>query len=275
MTPLRLRVLVGAALLSLVSIAHADVELKNDGFVSGGAASFQTGFITGEAGGSRFVASTAGRQLKKLQLLFGGAATTQTLTLRVFDDTAGTDTPGAELFMGDFQLTGSDSAIQELDLTSANVVVTAQFRVAIEFQHGGAPSIASDGDGTLTADKNFILTGGSWKKSNALGLAGDWVIRAFVDDPPPPNPNVFCDTTPECPDGEICDVPHHACISGCRTSSECSEGTCDSSGQCVAPNGGNGGGCSTGGGGGVLFGLALLAVFRRVLVGGRQRLHSR
>jgi uncharacterized protein (TIGR03382 family) len=261
MPPSLLRVLVGAALLSIVSVAHADVELKNDGFVSGGAANFQTGFVAGEAGASRFVASTTGRQLKKLQLLFGGgAATTQTLTLRVFDDTAGTDVPGAELFMGDFQLTGSDSAIQELDLTSSNVIVTAQFRVAIEFQHAGAPTIASDGDGTVAADKNFInAAGAGWKKSNTLGIAGDWVIRAFLDDPPPPNPNVFCDTTPECPGGQICDVPHHACIDGCRTTSECSAGTCDSSGQCV-PTTGDHGGCATGGGGGVVFGLGSLGV---------------
>ena len=267
MTPLRLRVLVCAVLLSsVVSLAHADVELKNDGFVSGGAANFQTGFVSGEAGASRFVASTAGRQLKKLQLLFGGAATIQTLTLRVYDDTAGTDIPGAELFMGDFQLTGSDAAIQELDLTSANVIVTAQFRVAIEFQHDGAPTIASDGDGTVAADRNFINAAGvGWKKSNTVGIAGDWVIRAFLDDPPPPNPNMFCDTTPECPDGQICDAPHHACISGCRTSSECSSGTCDSSGQCVPASGG-GGGCDSGGGGGVMFGLgslAMLAASRR------------
>lgn len=267
----RLCSLVAAALLSLVSIAHAEVELKNDGFVSGGAANFQSGFVTGEAGASRFIAASAGRQLLKLQLLFGGATTTQTLTLKVFDDTAGTDLPGTEMFSGDFELTGSDSAMQELDLTSANIIVTAQFRVAIVFQHDGAPTIASDGDATVAPDKNFILAAGvGWKKSADLGLAGDWVIRAFVSDVAGPDLGVFCDSNADCPSSQFCDVPHHACITGCRTDSDCSAGTCNSVNQCTGGTVDDGG-CHTGGGtgtGGAAFALgslALLLLSRRLL----------
>lgn len=260
----RSHLLICAAVLTISTRAHAELELKNDGFVSGSAATFQNGFIAGEAGGSRFLAPSAGRQLLKVQLLFGGAATMTNFTIKVFDDTAGTDAPGAELFMADFQLTGSDSAMQELDLTSANVLVPAQFRVAFVFQTPAPPSIASDADG-ISADKNFILTAAGWKKSSALGVPGDWVIRAFVSDAGSPDAgvNVFCDVNTECPGGQYCDAPHHACTYDCRSNSDCpNSGTCDSLGQC-APGGGDGGGCAASGGGatGAMLGLGgLLAI---------------
>ena len=260
--------LVAAAVLSIASSAHADVELKNDGFVSGGQANFQTGFVGGEAGAVRFVSATAGRQLLKLQLLFGGATTMQTLTLKVFDDSASTVEPGTELFSGDFELTGSDSAMQELDVTSGNIIVPAQFRVAIVFQHNGTPTIATDGDATVSANNNFILAAGmGWRRSADLGLTGDWVIRAFVTDGVGPDPVVFCDSSPDCPNGQYCDVPHHACVTGCRTDSDCSAGTC-SSNQCTAGSTDDGG-CHTGGtgtGGGAAFALGslvLLVISRR------------
>jgi hypothetical protein len=186
---------LGATVVAIVvlgaSSARADVELKNDGFTSGGMASFQTGFVAGEAGAVRFLAPGPDRQLTKLQLLFGGATTMQTLTLRVYGDTDGTDDPGPIQFEGDFDLTGSDSAMQEVDLTPAAIYPPAQFRVAIVFQHAGAPSIATDADTTIAADKNFILVNGTtWRRASTLGLTGDFVIRAFVSDgntnPPPP-----------------------------------------------------------------------------------------
>ena len=255
--------LVAAIVLSIVSVAHAEVELKNDGFVSGGMANFQTGFVVNEAGASRFVAASAGRQLLKLQLLWGGATTTERVTIKVFDDTAGTDVPGAELFAGEIELTGSDSAMQEIDLSVNNIIVPAQFRVAIVFQHAGAPAIASDGDATVAADKNFLLAAGvGWKKSSDLGITGDWVIRAFVTDVAGPDPGMFCDTNPDCPSGQICDAPHHACITGCRSDDECSSNMCSSAGQCTA-GATDDGGCRTGGdgaGGGAAFALGALAL---------------
>lgn len=270
----RLRLLVVAATLSIASIANAEVELKNDGFVSGASASFQTGFVAGEAGASRFVAPEAGRKLLKLQLLFGGASTIQTVTFKVYDDTLGTDIPGGELFTGDLDLMGSDTAMQELDISVSNVIVPAQFRVAAVFQHAAAPSIASDGDGNIGATKNFLLTtGGTWRKSSELGLTGDWVIRAFISDATGPDLGVFCDANADCSNGQYCDVPHHACVTGCRDSSECSSGTCNAN-QCTGPSEDDGG-CRTGGesgSGGAAFAfgsLALLVASRRFGKAGR------
>lgn len=266
------RLIIGWALLvgAIASEARADVELKNDGFVSGAQATFQTGFVTGEAGAVRFVAPGADRRLVKLQLLFGGATTMQDLTIKVFDDTPGTDAPGAELFAADFTLTGADNAMQELDLTSGNIYVPAQFRIAVFFQHSGAPAIASDADGNIAADRNYLFSG-TWKRSSALGLTGDWVIRAFVSDPATPDAGpgagTFCDTNAECGGRRYCDVPHHACTFDCQDDTDCAPGggTCNDLGQCEG-GGKDDGGCQTTSGalGGMLLAMVgLLAALRR------------
>lgn len=273
-------VLVLVGLCSGVSLARAETELKNDGFVTNGTAGFQGGFTSGEAGASRFVAPVAGRQLLKVQLLFGGGSTAEkTVTLKVFDDTAGTDAPGAELHNQDYVLTGSDTQMQEIDLSGQNLIVPAQFRVAVVFQHDGAPSIARDADGSIAADKNYILAAGlGWKKSSVLGLTGDWVIRAFITDGgvTPDGANTSpdagvggpCAGNSACPTGQFCDLSNHACTFECRTADDCGGGTCNSLGMCVAAT--DGGGCceadGNGTGAGALLGLgtfALLLVVRR------------
>jgi hypothetical protein len=269
---LRRLVLACVVLVASASSARADLELKNDGFVSGAQATFQTGFVSGEAGAVRFVAPSAGRQLTKVQLLFGGAATMKPLTIKVFDDSAGTDAPGNEIYMGDIELTGADNAMQELDLSQANVFVPAQFRIAFIFQHAGAPSIANDADGTISADRNFILDATGWKKSSSLGLTGDWVIRAFVTDSggsPDAGPvGSFCDTDPECGNGRYCDVPHHACTLDCQGDSECPNGgRCDDTGRCTAGSGNDDGGCQASRTSGFILVLSLLVI----VLGSRRR----
>ena len=173
---------VMAAAWSTAAPAHAQLTLQNDGF-SSGSAGVQSGFVAGEIGASRFLAPSAGRTLQQVVMFFGGATTTQTVTLHVWDDTGGTNAPGAMLFEGDFQVMGSDSNLSAIDLTGMNVVVPAQFRVGIEFQHNGLPSIARDADGTIAAANNYIMAQGiGWVRSQTLGLTGDWIIRALVSD---------------------------------------------------------------------------------------------
>jgi uncharacterized protein (TIGR03382 family) len=257
--------------VALASSAGAE-ELQNDSFTDNGSVGFQAGFVTGEIAASRFVAPQAGLQLLKVHLLFGGATTTKTVTLRVWDDTAGTDVPGAELFSGDFQLMGSNTAMQELDTTPGNVTLTQQFRVGIEFQHDGAPSVARDDDGTIAQDKNFIMASGGlgWKKSSTFGLTGDWIIRATIPGAGGPDGGATggsCSGNADCPVGNFCDVAAHTCTFECRTDDDCGGGSCNSLGQCV---GGDGGGCCQSGGGasGGAFALALLVL---AVVGRRRR----
>lgn len=167
-------------LLSSAALAQETI-LQNDGFVDGQPVGFQGGFVAGESGAVRLLpAGPFPMAITRVQLLFGGAGTTRTVTLRIWDDSAGTTAPGTELYAGDFQLTGADNVLQELDLSTAGIQVGGAFRVGIEFQHSGAPSIARDGDG-ITAARNFIHAPGlGWFDSGALGVTGDWVIRAGV-----------------------------------------------------------------------------------------------
>ncbi len=179
------------AFLSLLMFAGAvqaaELTLQNDGFMSGQSAGFQGGFITGESGASRFIApGPFPMQVKKIQLLFGGNTATETVTLNIYDDSAGSVAPGAVLFTGDYSLTGSSTALSEIDITADNVFVNDDFRVGIEFQHDGFPSIARDDDGSITPALNFIdASGFGWIQSNLLGVTGDWVIRAIVEDATP------------------------------------------------------------------------------------------
>lgn len=268
-----MRILPAAIVASCLfaRVVHADTELKNDSFVKQGPVGFELGFDPTEAAGSRFIAPAAGRQLLKVRFMFGGNSTaTQTVTLKVFDDTAGTDNPGSQLFMADYTITGSDSALQEINLASDNVIVPAQFRVAIVLQHTGAPSLARDDDGTIAADKNYLLsTQLGWQKSQVFGLTGDWIIRAFISDggvaPPDGAPDAGvsggpCSGNAQCPLGQFCDLDTQSCTFDCRTPDDCGGGTCNSLGQCVGGDDG-GGCCQTNGGGagrGVVFGLATL-----------------
>ncbi|HEX2878009.1 MAG TPA: hypothetical protein VHO25_00595 [Polyangiaceae bacterium] len=163
------------------SPAWAEVELKSDGFVSGQPVGFQSGFAIGDVGAVRFHPPSPGREVTRVQFMFGGAATQQTITLRIWND-VGTNAPGAPLFSGDFVVTGSNSSMHELDLSGENIVVSGDFRVGIEFQHAGAPAIARDYDGNISVANNFIFSNGSWARSGERGVAGDWIIRAFVGD---------------------------------------------------------------------------------------------
>jgi hypothetical protein len=263
--------LVSTALVLMTATAAADVELQNDGFMSGGTAGFQGGFVSGEAGASRFHAPDAGRQVFKVHLLFGGGSTaSEMVTLKVWDDSAMTDAPGAELESADFMLTGSDVAMQELDITVDNVIVPQVFRVGIVFSHDGAPSIARDADGTISAADNYIMASGlGWKKSQTLGLTGDWIIRAVVSGVGGGGTDAgttggSCNGNGDCAVGSYCDLTSHSCTFDCRTNTDCQAGTCNSLGMCI--DSGKGGGCcrtDRGGGGATVLALGVLLAIRR------------
>lgn len=249
-------------LCALAGTAAADVELKNDSFVEGAQVAFQGGFAATEIGAAQFVAPEAGRQLQKVQLLFGGDTTTQTVTLIVYDDTDDVDEPGTPLYQGDFELTGSSSTMHELPVTDMAVTLPQRFRIGIQFSHTGAPSIAADADMQQTG-KNFIfISAGQWIKSSVAGVKGDWVIRAFVSGDPAPTATP-CTTNPDCPTGEFCDTAAGSCTFECVTDPDCGDGTCNSLGQCVGGSD-DGGCCSSSGDPRVsLFGLGILVLVLR------------
>lgn len=261
------------ALFMMLSLeSRADVELKNDSFQDGTLVAFHGGFVSGEVGASRFVAPSAGLQLLRVQFLFGydippQPVPTISITLKVYDDSAGTVAPGGELFSGDFTVTPSNMAMQEINLATDNVMLPMKFRVGIMVQHSGPPSIADDRGGQM-ASANFIyaIPPNGWVASIANG---DWIIRAFVSGGSGGGDAGVvtgspCNGNPDCPGGQYCDLAAHACTYDCLTSDDCGGETCNSLGKCV---GGGGGGCCDAGrgnyAGGILLALGVLTLVCR------------
>lgn len=157
-----------------------DSTLQNDNFTSGSPA-FQGGYATGEAAAVRLGPQSSGFTIRKVVLLFGGDTATKTITLTIYQDSGGTN-PGPSIFSGDYSLKGNNSAFQEINLASQNLHVNANqtIRVAVAFQHDGAPGVAVDA--ALTASRNFIYTGG-WITAASVAQAGDFIIRTEITTP--------------------------------------------------------------------------------------------
>ena len=180
------RLFKAAFLFSLAAFSGSAgaTDLINDSWSDGQAASFQAGFVSGEIGASRFVpAGPCPCYLTQITLLYGGGSATRTIRVHVWEDGAGLFSPGPEIYAGDFELTGANNALQLIDLSAAGIFVNGPFRVGIEFFDAGVPSIARDGDASIQPNTNFILVNGLvWAPSELLGLTGDWIIRAHVEE---------------------------------------------------------------------------------------------
>ena len=184
-----MRTLVITATLILTLLSHAafsaDETLHNDGFTSGAPVNFQAGFVAGEVAAARFVPQIACPCLvESITFLFGGSTSTQAMGLSIWEDVAGTDSPGTLLFTGNVSLTGSNVDLQQISLKLTPVVVSGPFRVGLEFGHDGLPSVATDLDGTIDAAENFIFADVGllfWFQSATLGVDGDFVIRATIN----------------------------------------------------------------------------------------------
>ncbi|MCA9548551.1 MAG: hypothetical protein KC933_00865 [Myxococcales bacterium] len=162
--------------------AAAQTELKIDGFSAGMPVGFQAGFVADEVAAVRLDPPTAGVQLQSVRFLWGGASEMSTVTVWIWDDSAGATQPGTLLMPGEaYGVMADDETMHEVDLTSKNIILNGPFRVGIGITLDGLPGPARDADGTIDANRNFILaTGFGWVRSADLGLSGDWVIRAVV-----------------------------------------------------------------------------------------------
>lgn len=176
--------IVGLVCLSLfISEAVCATELINDGWSEGQSAGIQTGFGSGDIGASRFVqVSNCPCSVTQVRFFLGGDIAAKTVRLHIWEDGAGTSVPGLEIFAGNYELTGSNTKLQVVDLANSAVSVNGPFRVGIEFLDDGLPSIARDTDGNIQPNTNYILGSGfDWTESSALGVPGDWIIRASIE----------------------------------------------------------------------------------------------
>lgn len=220
---------LGVALLVGVfssAAAAQEEKLQNDGWTDNTAAGFQAGFVSGEIGAAVFVpdAEDYPVTLKKVQLLFGGAAEGQTreVGIRVWQDNGG-PSPGALVHDETYELTSSTNAFTEVDLSAANLQFSGRFRVGVVFMHNGLPAIARDDDpgtGNDFPDRNYIFAQGvGWVQSSLLGVLGDWIIRAVVD---VGGGSTGCAGDAACGAGSICE--DGACQAGCRADASCGAG---------------------------------------------------
>jgi hypothetical protein len=254
-------VLVAAAATTAHAESPAPSRLQNDGWLPGAQLGFNPAPVAEDAVASRFLGG--GGNLLGVHLVFGGATTAQSVTIKVWEDIAGTVVPGTELFSGDFLLSGSDN-LQFVALPG--VFTPFQFRIGVVAHHTGAPSIAFDRDGTITPDANFVMKQGVWQTSSE---PGDWIIRAELStggggggDGGLPE---ACVRDQDCPTGLFCDPTQRACTFECKTDEHCNGAPCSSHGQCLYGNAGDTGCCRTDSGGyaGALLGLAVLVLVRR------------
>jgi hypothetical protein len=156
--------------------------LKNDEFVDGGTVAFSAGFVAGEEGAATLGPVADTFTVKGVTLMFGGAPTNQTVTLKVYKD-AGTPDPGAVLFQGDFMLTGTDSTLSRIDLTSESVVVPGggSIRVSLLFHDDSPPTIGRDVTAPM-GQRNWVKeTTRGWTDYANLSGAGNFIIRAEVE----------------------------------------------------------------------------------------------
>ena len=183
--------------MSLVARAET-IELRNDELDQQGNAAFQSGFVSGEMGAVTLGPVADAFEVRKVRFLYGpdqgvgggggsgGGPGDYEVTLRIYQDDGNTD-PGSLLHENTYVVVPASDSIQEIDLTASAIGLPSgsSFRVAIEMDHDGPPSIARDDDGCDGA-RNWIYGAispdpAAWHDYCALGGLGDFVIRAEVE----------------------------------------------------------------------------------------------
>lgn len=157
-------------------------EVRNDGWQPEAPVSFEDEFAAREIAAARFEPDEpCPCGVTAIVFLYGGASATRDLTIRVWDDSEDSLTPGTELLEASIEVVANDDLLQLLDLGDDDIVVQGAFRIGIEAFDEGRPSIGVDEDGTITEDRNFLYSGGQWSESVDAGFSGDWIIRAQVE----------------------------------------------------------------------------------------------
>jgi len=164
-------------------------ELANDSFSGTGSITCQIGFVAGESGAAKLTADPGDYpyQVLKIRMLVCPASTSGTVILRISEDNTGTVLPGPTIYEEIVQITGSDEAFNELDLSLNNIIITSgSVRVELNwYDEPPPPGLANDLDG-IVPNVNYIYAEISpgvyqWFYAEQLGVPGDWIIRLEID----------------------------------------------------------------------------------------------
>jgi hypothetical protein len=164
------------------------VILQNDGFVNGQQVGFQGGFIVDECWASVYEPE-AGHYpftIEGATMLVGGSFDQAAFLIAVYE-VDGSNMPTTELGQGEIAIDGSQDRCAHVDFNSllldAGTIESGKFAIVVcHTLHAGYPSIARDGDNTITGNLNWIKASGiGWVQSQTFGLQGDWIMRAIID----------------------------------------------------------------------------------------------
>ena len=175
------------ALVPLFTILSnaAEIELKNDSFVSGGTASIQAGAAPGDIVAAVLSTSPSNYplQVKRVQMVAGAFLGSGTMNVQFLVYPSGAVNPGAPAFTSP-TVTVQTGFINELDLSGANLVIAGgAFTVGVKIISTGllvGPITDTDG---CQPGKNriFDVNSGSWGDGCSFGITGDFVTRAIVE----------------------------------------------------------------------------------------------
>ncbi len=167
--------------------------LKNDGFVEGGLAFYQAGFVANEIMAARFVAEPEDYpyELTKVRVLVGDGGSGGTIgpfILHLWEDT-GAMQPGPTLKAPEGVQLTAGPYWNDFDIIPPITIESGMIRVGFEFFQDPPPSFYRDADGNINPGVNFIYVPGvGWFFSEQFGLQGDWVLRVQIDTPATPTP---------------------------------------------------------------------------------------
>lgn len=163
------------------------VNLQNDGYVEQGNRTFIGADTAGEEYAVTLGPVSSTFQVTFVTFLFGGTGqmvVQRNVILKIYKDN-GSIIPDDLLYSGDYTFASSNTLLQQIDVRDESIIYEGggSIRVSFEFVDGiSFPSFAQEYDGIYDPNRNWIKeSGGLWKSNDSIGLDGNWVIRAIVE----------------------------------------------------------------------------------------------
>jgi hypothetical protein len=162
-------------------------ELSNDSFAGVGTVTCALGFAEGESAAVKLTADPGDYpyEIRKVRVLICPEPTSGFVILRIYEDDTGTVAPGPLLYEEIVQVTASDIALNEVDISLQGIVISSgSVRVELEWYQASppGPGLARDNDG-FTPNVNYVYVNppGVWVYADAVGVMGDWIIRMEIE----------------------------------------------------------------------------------------------